>query len=151
MKNRLTMSRTSETGGTMVPFSKSKRKFRFTKLINDTPEHPSLPYWFFFLAGTYVRLHKYEDAVRAGERCVELQPRFYVARITLANALGLTGRVQEAREQTVRVLAVNPFISESLLSAEYAMINRDPQVVELHLSGLHAAEALPVAIQGEQK
>jgi hypothetical protein len=31
------------------------------------------------------------------------------------------------------------------------MINRDPQVVELQLSGLRAAEALPVAIQGEQK
>ena len=123
----------------------------FTKLINDTPEHPSLPYWFFFLAGTYVRLNKHEDAVRVGERCVDLQPRFYVARITLANALGLAGRLEEAREQMIQVMAVNPFISESLLSAEYAMINRDPQVVELHLAGLRAAEALPVAIQGEQK
>lgn len=123
----------------------------FAKIIGDTPEHPSLPYWYFFLAGTYLRLHRYDDAVRAGERCIQLQPRFYVARITLANALGLVGRLDEAREEMAQVLAVNPYVSEALVQTEYAMINRDPQVVELHMAGLHAANAMPVATQGEQK
>jgi non-specific serine/threonine protein kinase len=123
----------------------------FTKLIADTPEHPSLPYWYFFLAGTYIRLQRYEDAVRCGQRCVELQPRFYVARITLANALGLVGRIDEAREEMAQVAAVNPYLSEVLLQTEYRMINPDPQVVELHMAGLRAAQAFPVAAQGEKK
>lgn len=121
------------------------------KLIADTPEHPSLPYWYFFLSGTYVRLQRYEEAVEAAQRCVELQPRFYVARITLANALGQVGRLSEARDEMAQVMAVNPYVSEGLLEAEYMKICRDRQVAELHLAGLRAAQAIPVASIGGQQ
>jgi serine/threonine protein kinase/Flp pilus assembly protein TadD len=122
-----------------------------TKIIADTPEHPSLPYWYFFLSGTYVRLRRYEDAVIAAQRCVELQPRFYVARITLANALGRVGRDSEARDEMANVLASNPYVSETLLQTEYSKIARDPEVAELHLAGLRAAQAMPQSPIGERK
>lgn len=121
------------------------------KLIADTPEHPSLPYWYFFLSGTYVRLQVYEEAVEAAQRCMELQPRFYVARITLANALGHVGKLSEARDEMAQVLALNPYVSEPLLEAEYMQICRDRQVAELHLAGLRAAQAIPVASMGGQQ
>ena len=56
---------------------------------------------------------------RSRQRCVELQPRFYVARITLANALGQTGKLAEARDEMAQVMAVNPYVSEALLETEY--------------------------------
>jgi serine/threonine protein kinase/Flp pilus assembly protein TadD len=121
------------------------------KLIADTPEHPSLPYWYFFLSGTYVRLQRYEEAVEAAQHCVELQPRFYIARITLANALGHVGKLAESRDEMVQVLAVNPYVSEGVLEAEYMQICRDRQVAELHLAGLRAAQAIPVASMGGQR
>ena len=113
-----------------------------SKLITDTPEHPSLPYWYFFLSGTYVRLQRYQEAVDAAQRCVELQPRFYVARITLANALGQIGKLAEARDEMAQVMAVNPYVSEALLETEYRKICSDPQVAELHLAGLRSAQAI---------
>jgi len=32
------------------------------KLIAETPEHPSLPYWHYFLSGTYIRLSRFDEA-----------------------------------------------------------------------------------------
>jgi len=121
------------------------------KLIGETPEHPSLAYWHYFLSGVYVRLSRFDDAVAHAQRCVELQPRFYIARITLANALGHLGRIEQARTEMAHVLATNPYVNEAVLRTEYLNIARDPQVADLHLAGLRAAQAFPIATMGEQK
>ena len=85
------------------------------------------------------------------QRCVELQPRFYIARITLANALGHLGRMDQARAEMAHVLATNPYVNEVVLQTEYLNIARDPQVADVHLAGLRAAQAFPTANVGEQK
>ncbi len=121
------------------------------KLIAETPEHPSLPYWHYFLSGVYIRLSRFEEALAHAQRCVELQPRFYIARITLANALGHLGRLDEARAEMAHVLAMNPYVSEAVLHTEYLNIARNPQVADIHLAGLRAAQAFPTANIGEQK
>jgi serine/threonine protein kinase len=121
------------------------------KMIAETPEHPSLPYWHYFLSGTYIRLSRFDDAAEHAQRCVELQPRFYIARITLANALGHLGRLDQARAEMAHVLSMNPYITDAVLYTEYLNIARDPQVAELHLSGLRSAQAFPTANVGEQK
>jgi len=121
------------------------------KLIAETPEHPSLPYWHYFLSGVYIRLSRFEEAHAHAQRCVELQPRFYIARITLANALGHLGRFDEARAEIAHVLAMNPYVNKAVLHTEYLNIARDPQVADLHLAGLRAAQAFPTANIGEQK
>jgi serine/threonine protein kinase/Flp pilus assembly protein TadD len=121
------------------------------KLIAETPEHPSLPYWHYFLSGVYIRLSRFEEAHAHAQRCVELQPRFYIARITLANALGHLGRLDQARAEIAHVLAMNPYVNEAVLHTEYLNIARDPQVADLHLAGLRVAHAFPTANIGEQK
>jgi serine/threonine protein kinase len=122
-----------------------------TKLIVETPEHPSLPYWHYFLSGVYIRLSRFDDAYSHAQRCVELQPRFYIARIMLANALGYLGRFDEARAEIANVLAMNPYVNETVLHTEYLNIARDPKLADLHLAGLRAAHAFPNAIIGEPK
>ena len=121
------------------------------KLIAETPEHPSLPYWHYFLSGVYIRFSRFDEAYIHAQRCVELQPRFYIARITLANALGHLARFEEARAEIAHVLAMNSYINETVLHTEYLNIARDPHIVELHLSGLRSAQAFPTANIGEQK
>ena len=121
------------------------------KLIAETPEHPSLPYWHYFLSGVYIRLSRFEEALAHAQRCVELQPRFYIARITLANALGHLGRFDEARAEIAHVLAMNSYVNEAVLHTEYLNIARDFQVADLHLAGLRASQAFPTANIGEQK
>ncbi len=121
------------------------------KLIAETPEHPSLPYWHYFLSGTYIRLSRFEEAAEHAQRCVELQPRFYIARITLANALGHLGQVEQARAEIAHVLAMNPYVTEAVLHTEYLNIARDPQLADLHLAGLRSAQAFPAVNTGELK
>lgn len=121
------------------------------KLIAETPEHPSFPYWHYFLSGVYIRLLRFDEAYIHAQRCVELQPRFYIARITLANALGHLGRFDEAQAEIAHVLAMNPYVNETVLHAEYLNIARDPQIADLHLSGLRAARVFPTPNIGEQK
>jgi serine/threonine protein kinase/Flp pilus assembly protein TadD len=122
-----------------------------TKLIAETPEHPSLPYWHYFLSGVYIRTSRFDDALIQAQRCVELQPRFYIARITLANALGHMGRFEEAQAEIAHVLAMNPYVNEAVLHTEYMKIARDPKIADMHLAGLHAAQAFPPANIGEPK
>src|SRR5271169_229365 len=121
------------------------------KLIAETPEHPSFPYWHYFLSGTYIRLLRFDDAAEHAQRCVELQPRFYIARITLANALGHLGRLDQARAEMAHVLSMNPYITDAVLHTEYLNIARDPEIADLHLSGLRSVQAFPAANIGEQK
>jgi serine/threonine protein kinase/Flp pilus assembly protein TadD len=122
-----------------------------TKLIAETPEHPSLPYWHYFLSGVYIRLSRFDNAYTHAQRCVELQPRFYIARITLANALGHLGRFDDARAEIAHVLAMNPYVNEAVLHTEYLNIARDPQMADMHLAGLRAAHAFPTSNVGEPK
>jgi serine/threonine protein kinase/tetratricopeptide (TPR) repeat protein len=110
-----------------------------TKLIADTPEHPSAPYWYFFKAMACTRLGNFEEAAACGFKCVEMHPHFYMAHYILANALGHVGRYDEARAEMATTLAINPNISEPLLTREWVVITRDREMTELQLAGLRKA------------
>jgi len=114
-----------------------------TKLITDTPEHPSVPYWYFFKATACTRLGHFEEAVTCASKCAEMHPNFYIARYILANALGHVGRLEEARTEMATVLAINPYITESLLKREWLVMARDEQMAEAHLAGLRKAGFFP--------
>ena len=122
-----------------------------TKLITDTPEHPSVPYWYFFKAMACTRLAHFEEAVTCASRCVEMHPNFYIARYTLANALGHIGRSEEARTEMATVLAINPLINEERLKREWIVIARDEGMAEAHLAGLRKAGVLPRLASGGPK
>jgi serine/threonine protein kinase/Flp pilus assembly protein TadD len=122
-----------------------------TKLIADTPEHPSVPYWYFFKAMGCTRLGRFEEAVSSAFQCVEMHPHFYIARYTLANALGHVGRYEEARAEMATVVAINPNVSEPLVKREWVVIIRDPEMAEAQLAGLRKAGVFPPLPAGGQK
>ena len=61
------------------------------RLIADTPDHPSLPYWYYFKAGAYFRQQDFAAAAECAQKSFELQPRYVIARMSYANALGALG------------------------------------------------------------
>jgi tetratricopeptide (TPR) repeat protein len=121
-----------------------------TKLLVDTPEHPSVPYWYFFKAITCTRLGHFEEAVTCAFKCVEMHPHFYMAHYILANALGQVGRYEEARAEMATALAINPHITEALLAREWAVITRDGEMTEVQLAGLRKAGVYPQLSTGVQ-
>ncbi|MGA2979317.1 MAG: protein kinase [Terriglobales bacterium] len=121
-----------------------------TKLITDTPEHPSVPYWYFFKAMACTRLGHFEEAVTCAFKCVEMHPNFYIARYTLANALGHVGRYDEARAEMATALTINPHLSEPLMTREWVVIIRDRQLAETQLAGLRKAGIFPQLLTGAE-
>jgi len=119
------------------------------KLIADTPEHPSVPYWYFFKATACTRLGRFEDAVHCASKCVELHPHFYIARYTLANALGHAGNLEDARTEMATVLAINPYVSEALIVREWVVICRDREMAEAQIAGLRKAGIYPARKDGD--
>jgi tetratricopeptide (TPR) repeat protein len=122
-----------------------------TNLITDTPEHPSVPYWYFFKSMACTRLGHFEEAVVSALKCTEMHPNFYIARYILANALGHVGRYEEARVEMAIVLAINPNISEPLLDREFTVITRDKALAEAFLAGLRKTGIFPPLSAGDQK
>lgn len=121
-----------------------------TKLITDTPEHPSVPYWYFFKSMACTRLGHFDEAVTCAFKCVEMHPNFYIARYVLANALGHVDRYDEARAEMATVLAINPNISEPLLDREFMVITRDRELANVFLAGLRKAGIFPPLPAGGQ-
>jgi serine/threonine protein kinase/tetratricopeptide (TPR) repeat protein len=110
----------------------------YDRLIGDTPDHPSMPYWLYFKAGICYRQGEYEQALGCTRRSVERQPHFLVGLMSLANALGYLGRYDEAREVIGRVLTLSPASSEE----GYIRFNEGivgPKLVSPHIGGLIAA------------
>jgi serine/threonine protein kinase/Flp pilus assembly protein TadD len=114
-----------------------------TKLLADTPEHPSVPYWYFFKAMACTRLGHFEEAVTCAFKCVEMHPHFFIARYVLANALGQVGRYDEARSEMATALAINPNLSEPLVDREFTVIIRDREMAEAQLAGMRKAGIFP--------
>jgi serine/threonine protein kinase/Flp pilus assembly protein TadD len=122
-----------------------------TKLIVDTPEHPSVPYWYFFKAIACTRLGNFDEAVTCASKCVEMHPHFYMAHYILANALGQVGRFEESRAEMATALTINPYINEALLAREWEVITRDPEMTEVQLAGLRKAGIFPPVSTGVEK
>jgi serine/threonine protein kinase/tetratricopeptide (TPR) repeat protein len=122
-----------------------------TKLIADTPEHPSVPYWYFFKAMACTRLGHFEEAVTCAFKCVEMHPHFFIARYVLANALGHVGRYDEARAEMATALAINPNLSEPLVDREFTVIIRDREMAEAQLAGMRKAGIFPPLSTGGQR
>jgi tetratricopeptide (TPR) repeat protein len=112
------------------------------RLFEQAPDHPSVPYWYFFRAAACARQGRYQESLEAAGRSVELNPGYYIARGPHANALGYLGRVEEARESWRLGQALNPAFTPEF----YRTLARDVMVHEErarpHLGGLVAAGLL---------
>jgi serine/threonine protein kinase/tetratricopeptide (TPR) repeat protein len=112
-------------------------------LIDTTPDHPSLPYWLWFKSGACARQDLFAESAEAARYSLELNPGYILARAPYANALGLLGRLDEAREAWGLAQAANPAFTPAFYRglAREVMVREDR--AEKHIGGLRAAGLLP--------
>jgi serine/threonine protein kinase len=106
------------------------------RLIEATPDHPSLPYWLYFKSGASARQGDFVAAAAQAHRTLELHPYFFIARTAHANALGALGRLEEGLEAWRMVEAINPYFTAAHYEQEIRMIARSKERGEPHLLGL---------------
>ncbi|HET9317322.1 MAG TPA: protein kinase [Vicinamibacteria bacterium] len=112
------------------------------RLLDTTPDHPSVPYWFFFKGAVSTRQGRLEEAAECAARTVELQPHFFLASVMLANAFGARGRRAEARAAWEHVRDIHPSFAADDWAREIRLQAVRPDRAEPHLAGLRAAEIL---------
>jgi tetratricopeptide (TPR) repeat protein len=112
------------------------------RLLETTPEHPSVPYWLYFNAAVATRQGRAEEAAECAARTVDLQPHFFLAAVMLANALGSLGRGEEARSAWARVQAIHPGFTAAGYAREILLQALLRERAEPHLAGLRAAGIL---------
>jgi serine/threonine-protein kinase len=112
------------------------------RLLETTPDHPSVPYWTYFKGGVLTRQGLLEEAAECASRALELQPYFFLAAVMLANALGARGRVEEARAAWGRVAAVHPAFAAAAYAHDIGLQAVTPERAEPHLAGLRKAGIL---------
>ncbi len=113
------------------------------RILARAPNHPMVPYWLYFKANACQREARYEDAVRFARKSVEAQPGYAGAWITLANALGQLGRLDEARAAMGRALKANPALTPQHLADQIRILAGGSQDhADKSLAGLKAAGLL---------
>ncbi len=113
------------------------------RILARAPNHPMVPYWLYFKANACQREERYEDAVRFARKSVEAQPGYAGAWITLANALGQLGRLEEARAAMGRALKANPALTPQHLADQIRILAGGSQDhADKSLAGLKAAGLL---------
>jgi TolB-like protein/Flp pilus assembly protein TadD len=112
------------------------------RLLETTPDHPSVPYWSYFKGALLTRQGELEQAVACSRRTVELQPYFFLAAVMLANALGALGRLDEARAAWQRVAAIHPAFPAAAYAYDIQLQALAPERAEPHLAGLRKAGLL---------
>jgi len=109
------------------------------RLIRDTPDHPSLPYWLYFKQTACTSQGKFDEAVECCRRSLESQPHYYIVWIALANALGHLGRFDEARQAMETARSINPYLTQEWYIGRVHQITRTPEQTRKPVDGLIAA------------
>lgn len=109
------------------------------RLLQTAPDHPSVPYWLYFKAGVCARQGKFEEAAECACRSSEIQPRFALAYLQYANALGNMGRFEEAREAMDRMTAIIPGTTQEAYMRQVLLTTGAKERAEPHYGGLFLA------------
>ena len=109
------------------------------RLLRTAPDHPSVPYWRYFITAALTRQGRMAEAAEAARESTAEQPHFYIARIAYANALGALGQIDRARAEIERVLAINPAIRPEFYRQSVYLLSRIDERAAPHLAGLRAA------------
>lgn len=109
------------------------------RLLESAPDHPSLPYWLYFKTGVCARQRDFQGAAECARRSTEIQPRFVLAFLEYANALGMLGRHEQAGEVMAKVKVLSPTTTQEVYVNLITQTTRSPERAEAHLGGLFAA------------
>ena len=97
--------------GTILTFADEAEKAipPLEKAIRLNPVDPS---WYLHIISlAYLDAGRYEDAITAARKAVDLEPNNLIAHIALASAAGILGREDEARTAAAEVLRISPKFS----------------------------------------
>jgi adenylate cyclase len=111
----------------------------FDRILKTAPDHPSLPYWFYFKGGIYARQGWNEKALEYCGRSVSLQPSFPASLLEYSNALGKAGRFEEALELVQQVAVLNPRGSQEAYMRELLITTGSRERAQTHIAGLVTA------------
>lgn len=78
------------------------------------PKHPSVPYWFFFMACAEQCLGNYAASVVLCTRSLRGQPGWVHNHYLLANAQAILGDMGAARRSIAAATAINPYLTAAL-------------------------------------
>jgi tetratricopeptide (TPR) repeat protein len=71
--------------------------------------NPFPPSWYFhLLASAYRTAGRYEEAIKAGKKALEIEPKDLFAWLHLAASYSLLGRLEEASAAAQEILQINP-------------------------------------------
>ena len=114
------------------------------RLLKVAPNHPSVPFWHFFLSCGYAEAGDYASARDHAETAVGFHPGFCLGWISLANALGALGDAEGARQAIERAKQANPlFRLEGHQRYIHAISFETPETPFKQTRGLVQAGLLP--------
>lgn len=114
------------------------------RLLKVAPNHPSVPFWHFFLAAGYAEAGDYAAAREHAQASVEYHPGFCLGWVTLANTLGALGDKEGAARAIERAQRVNPlFHIEGHQRYIHAISHETPATPLKQTCGLVKAGLLP--------
>ena len=116
------------------------------RLLDEAPNHPSVPFWHYFLAVGYVEAGRYEPAQEHALTAVGFHPGFCIGWVALANAQGALGDDAAAAESIARARQANPRFDLDGFRQYMLAIGREwPDTVQRQTAGLVRAGLLAPA------
>jgi TolB-like protein len=113
------------------------------RLLDVAPNHPSVPFWNYFLSVGYAEAALYEPARDHALTAVGFHPGFCIGWVALANAQGALGDAGGAAESITRAREANPRFELEGFRAYLAAITRElPQTLQRQTVGLIRAGLL---------
>jgi cytochrome c-type biogenesis protein CcmH/NrfG len=113
------------------------------RILATAPNHPMVPYWYYFKANACALEDRFDDAARFARKSVEIQPGYAGAWVALANALGSLGQPEEAHRAMDRALRANPKMTPEHLAEQIKIASEGYEGTgERATAGLRAAGLL---------
>lgn len=113
------------------------------RLLKVAPNHPSFPFWHYFLSFAHTEGEDYGPAAEHARIAVDIHPGFSLGSALLANALGALGDVEGARAAIASAEAANPrFRCEGLRQYQMAISRETGDSVRKQTQGLVRAGLL---------
>jgi tetratricopeptide (TPR) repeat protein len=78
------------------------------RLLKVAPNHPSVPFWHYFLSFAYTEARDYRAAREHAQFAINIHPGFSLGWAQLANALGVLGETDAARHAIAQAQQANP-------------------------------------------
>ena len=108
------------------------------------PNHPSIPFWHYFLANGYARRGDWSAAQEHARIAVDAHPAFCMAWFALANAQSQLGEVEQARQSQENAHRANPNFSFQAFVDYMIQVCDQWTGYEAHYKGLEAANMIEV-------